>query len=74
MHCLMIALFFSITLARIYGEVRDDCFCGVANYEGRRITKGSISKPWKFPWMIILIDGNQRSYCGASLISDRHVT
>ena len=71
MHHLLIALFFSVTI--VYGDIRDDCFCGVANYEGRRITKGTVSMPWKYPWMVSLIDSNQRAYCGGSLISDRHV-
>jgi secreted trypsin-like serine protease len=70
----MIALLFSITLARVCGEVRDDCFCGVANYEGRRITNGDVTKPWKYPWMVTMLDKNERAYCGGSLISDRHVS
>lgn len=74
MHLSMTALFLSIAIAIIQGDVRDDCFCGVANYEGRRITRGNLSKPFQYPWMIILINVNEQPYCGGSLISDRHVS
>lgn len=55
---------FFLSLTQVYGYIRDDCFCGIANYEGRRITNGAVSKPFQYPWMVVLIDGNKKPYCG----------
>lgn len=60
-------------LARVSGFVRDDCVCGVANTDARRIIKGTVTKPSKYPWMVALYSTHQKAYCGGALISDKHV-
>lgn len=69
----IVALSLILTLARVCGFVRDDCHCGIAITEGRRITKGVLTKPFKYPWMVALFNSHKKAFCGAALISDRHV-
>ena len=63
-----------LTTARVCGYLRDDCFCGVANAESRRITNGAAVSPFRYPWMVAIFNAHKKAFCGGSLISDRHVT
>lgn len=74
MRNLLIVLSLTVSLAPAIAYVRDDCYCGISNAEGRRITKGIVTKPFKYPWMVPLFNSHKKAYCGAALISDRHVT
>lgn len=69
----VLTLSFTLFLVRAGGFVRNDCFCGIGNDEGRRITKGVITEPWKYPWMVLILTKYNKAYCGGALISDRHV-
>lgn len=69
----IIAVLMSFALARVSGFVRDDCVCGVANTDSRRIIKGTVTEPSKYPWMVALYSTEKKAYCGGALISDKHV-
>lgn len=47
--------------------------CGISNKSSRRIINGKDTIPHTYPWMLVLYTANNQAYCGASLISDRHV-
>lgn len=61
------------TTAHVCGYLREDCVCGVANTESRRITNGNVVKPFRYPWMVAIFNAHKKAFCGGSLISDRHV-
>lgn len=69
----IIAVSMSFALARVSGFVRDDCVCGVANTDSRRIIKGTVTEPSKYPWMVALYSTHRKAYCGGALVSDKHV-
>ncbi|KAF4524045.1 hypothetical protein B566_EDAN018121 [Ephemera danica] len=48
-----------------------DCVCGVTNQK-LRIVGGNVTKPNEFPWVVALQRRN-KFYCGATLISKRHL-
>lgn len=69
----LIVLSLTLRLASVYGFTRYDCVCGVSNAEGRRITNGVVSKPFKYPWMVPLFTAKHMAHCGGTLITDQHV-
>lgn len=60
-------------LEAAFSYSRNDCICGEANAEGRRIIMGIETNPWKYPWMVALFSRHDKAYCGGALISDKHV-
>lgn len=74
METSLIVLSLTVHLAFVFSYTRHDCFCGVSNAEGRRITNGVVAKPNKYPWMVPLFTGKQMAHCSGALISDQHVT
>ncbi|XP_055599587.1 CLIP domain-containing serine protease HP8-like [Uranotaenia lowii] len=45
--------------------------CGVQ--AGDRISKGTVAKPFEYPWMVLLKDSSGAFVCGGTLISKRYV-
>lgn len=70
----LILLSLTLSSARVWGYIRDDCFCGVGNTEARRITNGVVTTAFKYPWMVVLLSAHNKAFCGGTLISDSHVT
>ena len=54
-------------------DVPADCQCGMANNRDlrKRILNGEETSPNEYPWVAKFVDNG--GYCGASLITDRHV-
>jgi secreted trypsin-like serine protease len=71
----MLRLFIVLTslsaFSRVSGKLRDDCLCGVANTESRRITNGVELKTLKYPWMVRILNQHHKVFCGGALVSDQ---
>lgn len=68
MQLILIVLLLTFLFAR--GYIRDDCYCGISNSDSRRITMGVQTKPFKYPWMVLMFSSHNKPYCGGALVSD----
>lgn len=68
MQLILIVLLLTFLFAR--GFIRDDCYCGISNSDSRRITMGVQTKPFKYPWMVLMFSSHNKPYCGGALVSD----